>query len=121
MRYLLLIFDDPAALETMCATERARIAADYRAFTTSLVQAGNFRAGDALEPVTTATTLRLRGGKRQVTDGPFAETGEQLVGYYLVEARDLDEALAIAQRVPSARFGAVEVRPVVRTGVSHSS
>ena len=114
MRYLLLIFDDPVALERMPDAERARIAADYRAFTASIVQAGNFRAGDALEPTTTATTIRLRAGKRLVTDGPFAETGEQLVGYYLVEARDLDEALAIAQRVPSARFGAVEVRPVLR-------
>jgi hypothetical protein len=116
MRYLLLIFDDPRALENLPDAERARIGADYRAFTASLVQAGTFRGGDALEPVTIATTIRLRGGRRLVTDGPFAETGEQLVGYYLVEARDLDEAIAIAQRVPSARFGAVEVRPVMRTG-----
>ena len=118
MRYLLLVFDDPAALERMPEAERARLGADYRAFTASLVQSGNFRAGDALEPVTTATTIRLRAGKRQVTDGPFAETGEQLVGYYLVEARDLDEALAIAQRVPSVRCGAVEVRPVLRVSSS---
>src|SRR6185369_3971030 len=110
MRYLLLVFDDPAALERMPEAERARLGADYRVFTASLVQSGNFRAGDALEPISTATTIRLRAGKRLVTDGPFAETGEQLVGYYLVEARDLDEALAIAQRVPSVRCGAVEVR-----------
>ena len=121
MRYLLLVFDDPAVLERMPDAERARIAVEYRAFTASIVQAGNFRAGDALEPVTTATTIRLRAGKRLVTDGPCAETGEQLVGYYLVEARDLDEALAIAQRVPSARFGAVEVRPVLRLGGPQSS
>jgi hypothetical protein len=121
MRYLLLIFDDPVALERLPEAQRARIEADYRAFTASIVETGSFRAGDALEPVTTATTLRLRAGKRLVTDGPFAQTEEQLVGYYLVEARDLDEALAIAQRVPSARFGAVEVRPVLRMSAPQSS
>jgi hypothetical protein len=114
MRYLLIIVDDPAELERMTDAERARIGPDYRAFTEGIVQTGTFRAGDALEPLTTATTVRLRAGRRLVTDGPFAETREHVVGYYLIEARDLDEAIGVAARVPSARFGAVEVRPVMR-------
>jgi len=114
MRYLLIIFDDPAELAKMGEADKARIMADYRTFTESIVKTGNFRAGDPLEPVTTATTIRLRAGKRLVTDGPFAETREHLVGYYLLEAKDLDEVIRIAERVPSARFGAVEVRPVAR-------
>ena len=112
MRYLLIVLDDPAERERMTAAEQARLAAAYRTFTESIVKTGNFRAGDALQPVTTATTLRLRGTRRLVTDGPFAETREHLVGYYLVEARNLDEALGLAERIPAVRFGAVEVRPV---------
>ena len=112
MRYLLIVFDDPAERERMTVAEKARIGTAYRTFTESIVKAGNLRAGDALQPVTTATTIRLRGARRLVTDGPFAETKEHLVGYYLVEARDLDEALGLAERIPAVRFGAVEVRPV---------
>jgi hypothetical protein len=114
MQYLLMIFEDPAEIERLSTAERARLIQEYRAFTDRIVQTGHFRAGDALEPVATATTIRLRGGKRRVTDGPFAETQEQLVGYYLVDAKDLDEALGIAERIPSAPLGAVEVRPVHR-------
>jgi hypothetical protein len=114
MQYLLIVCDDPAELEQMGDAERARIAADYRGFTQSLRTAGHFRAGDALEPVSMATTVRLRHGRRLITDGPFAETREHLVGYYLVEAQDLDEAIGLAARIPSARFGAIEVRPVMR-------
>jgi hypothetical protein len=114
MEYLLIIADDPAELDKLGDAERARILADYGSFTQSIVKTGNFRGGNPLEPVTTATTVRLRGGRRMVTDGPFAETKEHLVGYYLVEAKDLDEAIGIAERIPSARFGAVEVRPVHR-------
>jgi hypothetical protein len=114
MEYLLIIFDDPTALAKMSDAERARIIPDYRSFTEGIVKRGSYRGGNPLEPVTMATTIRLRGGKRLVTDGPFAETKEHLVGYYLVEAKDLDQALGIAERIPSARFGAVEVRPVMR-------
>jgi hypothetical protein len=106
MEYLLIVFDDPVELEKMLP--------DVRAFTHSLATTGNLRAGNLLEPVTTATTVRLRGGKRLVCDGPFADGKEHLVGYYLIAAADLDEAIAIAERVPSARGGAVEVRPVRR-------
>ncbi len=75
---------------------------------------GHFKAGDPLQPVATATTVRVRNGKQLVTDGPFAETREQLGGYYIVEAKDLDEARGIAARIPGARFGSIEVRPVMK-------
>jgi len=114
MRYLLIVFDDPSELEKMNPADLAGIPAAYRAFTEHIVKSGNFRGGDALGPVTTATTVRLRGDRRVLTDGPFADTREHLVGYYVIEARDLDEAIGLAGRVPSARFGAVEVRPVMQ-------
>jgi len=114
VQYLLIVCDDPAEIERMSDAEKAGIRPAYRTFTERLVTTGHFRAGSPLEPVTTATTIRLRDGRRLVSDGPFAETREHVVGYYLVEARDLDEAIAIAERVPAARFGAVEVRPVLR-------
>ena len=81
-------------------------------FTQDIVKAGKFKAGDPLEPTSAATTVRVRNGKTLATDGPFAETKEQLGGYYLVEAKDLDEAVAIAARIPDARIGSIEVRPV---------
>lgn len=115
MRYLLIVCDDPTELERMSDAEKARLTADHHAFNESLGTSGILRAGNALAPVTTATTIRLRGGRRLITDGPFAETREHLVGYYLVDAKDLDEAIGIAARVPSARIGAVEVRPVLRS------
>jgi hypothetical protein len=86
---------------------------EYGKFTQSIIQNGNFKAGDALQPTSTATTVRVKDGKPVVTHGPFAETREALIGYYLIDAKDLDEALAIAARVPSARFGSIEVRPVM--------
>ena len=116
MQYMLLIFDDPSEMAKLSAAERDKIFPDYKAFTESIVKSGNFRAGDPLQPVTTATTIRLRGSKRLVTDGPFAESKEHLVGYYLVEAKDLDEAIGIAERIPSVKFGAIEVRPVAKLG-----
>jgi hypothetical protein len=85
---------------------------EYRTFTQSIIQGGHFKAGDALTRTSTATTVRVRNGKTMTTDGPFAETREQLGGYYLIEAKDLDQATAIAARVPSAKYGSVEVRPV---------
>jgi len=83
-------------------------------FSEETKKAGKLIAGDALQATTTATTVRVRDGKRLTTDGPFAETKEQLGGYYIVEAKDLDEALAIAAKIPSARFGSIEVRPVMK-------
>jgi hypothetical protein len=87
--------------------------ADYGTFTQSIIQSGHFKAGDGLQPSTTATTVRVREGKILTTDGPFAETREQLGGYYLVEARDLDAAIEIAARIPGAKNGSVEVRPIM--------
>jgi hypothetical protein len=113
MQYLLLIYANEAQAATATQADRAEMLNAYRTFTQSLIQSGNFKAGDGLQPTTTATTVRLREGKVLTTDGPFAETREQLGGYYLIEAKDLDEAIAVASRVPSAKFGSVEVRPVM--------
>ena len=114
MNYMLLIYDREADLAAMSAADRAKLHEDYRTFTESIVKSGHFRAGDPLESIQTATTVRVREGKVLNTDGPFAETREQLGGYYLIEARDLDEARSIAARVPSARIGSIEVRPVMK-------
>ena len=113
MQYLLMIYRSEAEHAKMDAAERQQMMADYGAFTQSIIQSGNFKAGDALQPATTATTVRVRDGKTMTTDGPFAETREQLGGYYLVEARDLDAALAIAARIPGAKVGSIEVRPIL--------
>jgi hypothetical protein len=113
MQYLLLIYRSEAELGKMNADDRKQMMADYGTFTQSIVQSGHFKAGDGLQPSTTATTVRVRDGKMLTTDGPFAETREQLGGYYLVEAKDLDAALAIAARIPGAKTGSIEVRPVM--------
>ena len=95
--------------------EEAKILGEYGAFTESIAKSGHYKAGEALEPTSTATTVRVRDGKTTTTDGPFAETREQLGGFYLIEAKDLDEAAAIAARVPGARDGSIEVRPIMPT------
>jgi hypothetical protein len=113
MEYLLLIYDNEADLAKRSKAETETMYADYGRFTQSIQQSGHHRAGKQLQPVGTATTVRVRDAKRTVTDGPFAETREQLGGFYMIEAKDLDEALAIAERIPSARTGSIEVRPLV--------
>jgi hypothetical protein len=113
MQYLLLIYQNEAEIGKMGPAERKQVTTDYGAFTQSIVQSGHFKAGDGLQPTTTATTVRVRDGKMLTTDGPFAETREQLGGYYLVDAKDLDTALGIAARIPGAKSGSVEVRPVM--------
>lgn len=112
MQYLLLIYENEARYEKMGEAELGKLLGEYRAFSQSIIEGGQLRAGDALQPTSTATTVRVRDGKIAVTDGPFAETREQLGGYYLIEAKDLDEAVAIAARIPSARVGSIEVRPI---------
>ncbi|WP_371423739.1 YciI family protein [Tardiphaga sp.] len=112
MQYLLMIYQSEAEYAKRDAAENQKMLEEYGAFTQSIVQSGNFKAADRLQPTTTATTVRVRDGKTLTTDGPFAETHEQLAGYYLVEAKDLDAALAIAARIPSARIGSIEVRPI---------
>src|ERR1700744_1492866 len=113
MQYLLMIYRNEAEIGRMTAAERQKLQADYGAFTQSIIQSGNFKAGDGLQPTTTATTVRVRDGKTLATDGPFAETREQFGGYYLVEAKDLDTALGIAARIPGAKDGSIEVRPIM--------
>jgi hypothetical protein len=112
MQYMLLIYDNEAAMKNAPAGGQDAMMKAYSEFTEGIVKSGNFKAGDALQPTATATTVRVRDGKTLSTDGPFAETKEQLGGYYLVEAKDLDEATKIAARIPSARSGSIEVRPV---------
>ena len=112
MNYLLLIYTNEAEFMGLGETALQKVSGEYMDFTKSIVQAGNFKAGDRLKPVSSASTVRVRNGKTTITDGPFAETREQLGGYYLIEAKNLDEATAIAGRIPGARFGSIEVRPV---------
>ena len=112
MKYMLLIYMAENALtedeRQHCYQESTELAHDLNA-------KGQFVATAPLQPVATATSVKVREGKRLVTDGPFAETREQLGGYYLIEAKDLDEATGIAARIPSARFGSIEVRPIMKT------
>ncbi len=112
MQYLLLIYSNEAEESAMKPASIGSIMAEYTEFTKSIVQSGQFKAADRLRPTSAATTVRVRNGQVATTDGPFAETREQLGGYYLVDAKNLDEAIAIAARIPSARYGSIEVRPV---------
>jgi hypothetical protein len=112
MQYLLLIYDNEGAAAARAKEYWEKTNVEYREFTQGIIQAGQFKAADRLQPTSTATTVRVRGGKTVTTDGPFAETREQLGGYYMVEAKNLDEAIAIAARIPTAREGCVEVRPI---------
>jgi hypothetical protein len=113
MQYLLLIYNNEQNWADSTDADRAGMSAEYRSFTESIAKSGHYKGGNALQPVKTATTVRLRDGKRQTTDGPFAETREQLGGYYLVDAKDLDEAIGIAERIPGAKTGSIEVRPIM--------
>jgi len=114
MQYMLLIYGNEAAMKSATEADRNAMFAAYREYTQGLIKNGNMKAGDALQPTTTATTVRVRDGKTLTTDGPFAETKEQLGGYYLVEAKDLDEATKLAAGIPGAHVGAIEVRPVMQ-------
>ena len=114
MRYVLAIYENEQKMSVPPNSESERaMNAEYFAFTESIKKSGNLVGGEALQPTSTATTVRIRDGKRLTTDGPFAETKEQLGGFYLIEADTLDQAIAIASRIPGARTGCVEVRPVV--------
>ena len=112
MKYMLLIYDNEQDLAALSKAETEKLYGDYFKFTDEIKAAGHYLAGDPLQPVHTATTVRSRGGKVSMVDGPFAETREQLGGYYLIEAKDLDEAANIAARIPSAKIGCIEVRPI---------
>jgi hypothetical protein len=113
MRYLCTIYDEETKLGTMSKEEGEAFMGEYFAFTDDIKKSGHYLGGEALQPVATATTVRIRNGKLSTTDGPFAETKEQLGGFYLINARDLNEAIQIASKIPSSRTGSVEVRPVI--------
>ncbi|HEY4240215.1 MAG TPA: YciI family protein [Kofleriaceae bacterium] len=113
MQYLLLIYDRESAWKEMPEGRRHSMFAEYGKLTEDIKQSGHYVGGNALQGIDTATSVRVRDGKTSITDGPFAETREQLGGYYLIEAKDLDEATAIAARIPSAQIGTIEVRPIM--------
>jgi hypothetical protein len=112
MKYLCLIYDDEKQLAAMPKHESEGLMRDYGAFTEGLKAGGQFLAAHRLQPIHTASTVRVRNGKVSATDGPFAETKEQLGGFYLIDARDLNDAIQVAAKIPSARLGSVEVRPI---------
>jgi hypothetical protein len=113
MKYLLAIYENEKLWEQLSEKEQASLYGEYGAMEAPLRESGALLAGEALQPTATATTVRIREGRRLTTDGPFAETREQLGGFFLVEAKNLDEAIAIASRIPAARTGSIEVRPCV--------
>jgi hypothetical protein len=115
MKYLLLIYGTEASWASLSEAEQNKVFEEYMQYTKDIRKTGNYIGGEALQPVSTATTVRVKSGKTLTTDGPFAETREQLGGYYLVEAKDLDEAVALAARIPDARRGSIEVRPIMPT------
>jgi len=112
MKYLCLIYDDEKKAETMSKSDADAFMGEYFAFTEAIKASGHYVGGEALKPVQTATTVRFRNGKLSTTDGPFAETKEQLGGFYLIEARDLNDAIQVASKIPSVRTGSIEVRPI---------
>lgn len=116
MQYLLLIYDNEKIWADMPKAESDKLFGEYMQFSADLKKSGHMVAGDALQPVHTATSVRIRDGKLTTTDGPFAETREQLGGYYLINAENLDEAIKIAAKIPSARIGTIEIRPVMVFG-----
>jgi hypothetical protein len=116
MRYMLLIYDAESQWNSMSEQERGQLYQEYMTFTDQIKKSGHHLGGDPLQPIATATTVRVRNGKTATTDGPFAETKEQLGGYYMIKAANLDEARGIAARVPSAKFGSIEVRPIMEMG-----
>ena len=112
MKYLCLIYENERSWESISKEQADAMMGEYFQFTEDIRKSGHYVGGEALQPTETATTVRVRNGKVSTTDGPFAETKEQLGGYYLIDAKDLNDAIQVASRIPSARLGCVEVRPV---------
>lgn len=112
MKYLALVYYQEKIMDAMSAREWIDLNQECIAGVDDLTRKGHFLAGQALQPVETATTVRVRDGRVTTTDGPFAETKEQLASFYMLEARDLNEAIQLAARIPPARYGSIEVRPV---------
>ena len=115
MKYLLLIYESEQAFAGLSEAEQGKIFEEYMTYTRGIKKSGNYIGGEALQPISDATTVRVKNGKTVTTDGPFAETREQLGGFYLVEAKDLDEAIKLAAGIPASRTGSIEVRPIMPT------
>ena len=113
MKYLCLIYEDEKNWNKMPKDQADAVMGEYFAFTDGIRKSGHYLGGEALQPTQSATTPRVRNGKVSTTDGPFAETKEQLGGYYLINAKDLNDAIQVASKIPSARFGSIEVRPLM--------
>lgn len=113
MQYILLIYSDETAEANATEEQNQAVMNEYFAFSGEVRDRGLFVAGEALHPTTAATTVRVRDGKTVTTDGPFAETREQLGGFYILNCKDLDEAIEMAAKIPGARHGSVEIRPIV--------
>ncbi len=113
MQYLLLIYDNEQEFSKLTSSDLGTMMGEYRSLTEDLAKSGHYKGGNQLQPSRAATTVRIRSGVRTTTDGPFAETREQLGGYFMIEASDLDAALRIAERIPAAKSGSIEVRPIV--------
>lgn len=112
MRYVLLIYVNEEVIQQLPPEERATYFQDYGMFEGNVQQRGIKAGGEPLQPISTSTTVRLRDGQALITDGPFAETKEQLAGFYVLECKDLDEAIALAGKMPDAKYGSIEIRPV---------
>jgi hypothetical protein len=113
MRYLCLIYEDQRAWQNMSEADMQKGMAEYNAFTENAKKNGNYVGGEALQPTNTAKSVQVRNGKLSTTDGPYVETKEQLGGYYLIKAKDLNDAVQVASRIPGAKHGTVEVRPIM--------
>ena len=112
MQYLCLVYQDESAIDALPACAYDTIVSDVLAYREELRESGHYIASGPLQPVAVATTIRVRNGRVAITDGPFAETKEQVGGFYLIEARDLNDAIRVASRMPPARLGAIEIRPL---------
>lgn len=115
MQYLLLIYENEASMASLSEEEQGKVFQEYMDYTNGIRKSGNYVGGEALQPISAATTVRVKNGKTLATDGPFAETREQLGGFYMVEAKDLDEAIKLAAGIPASRTGSIEVRPIMPT------
>ena len=112
MRYMLLIYESEANAQKMTQEDGQKMMGEYMQFTEDIKKSGHYVGGDALQPTSTATTVRVRQNKVSTTDGPFAETKEQLGGFYMINAKDLNDAIQIAAKIPSSKIGSIEVRPI---------